>query len=273
MPSRNSFFKNKIYSSALRYLKENDSDILYFFKQLAPQIRKDPDKYVRLIEENKENVFAPQQKDKYKWLQDMKIKTVLDVGAWQGDSVRLFHDLFPGARIYSFEPLPDCFAKLQELEKSVPDFKAFNFAIGDKSGKIQINRSSFSPSSSLLKMESAHKEVFPFTAGETVEEVEIRTLDSVTGELDLTPDVLMKIDVQGFEENVIKGAEQTLKKVKILIVELSFVQLYAGGPMFDRIYTLLKEHGFTYSGSWHQLLSPKDGTILQQNGVFIRESR
>ena len=66
------------------------------------------------------------------------------------------------------------------------------------------------------------------------------------------------------------GALETLKKVKIIIVELTFVKLYEDQPMFDKIYCFLKEKGFVYSGSWHQLLNPNDGTICQQNGIFIR---
>jgi FkbM family methyltransferase len=199
----------------------------------------------------------------------MDIKTVLDVGAWKGDSVKSFHALFPEARIYSFEPLSDCFAELKKLEGAIPQLKAINFALGNSSERMKINRSGFTPSSSLLKMNALHKEAFPFTAEETIEEIEVRTLDSFSNEINLVSNVLLKIDVQGFEENVLKGAVETLKKVKIIIVELTFVKLYEGQPMFDKIYKHLTDQGFAYSGSWHQLLNPNDGTICQQNGIFI----
>lgn len=270
-----SFLKNKIYTAALKRLRENESDISYFLKELRPQLQKDSGQYVDFFNSIKPapkpgKKFAPDQEDKYKWLDALNIKTVLDVGAWEGDSVKQFTGLFPDAAIYSFEPIPDTYRKLKELEKTVPRLKTFNCALGDKEGVMQINRSEFSPSSSLLKMEQSHKEAFPFTAGESSEEVQIKTLDSFQSELNLQKNVLLKIDVQGFEEHVLKGATSVLKEVKIIIIELSFVELYAGQPMFHTIYTLLRDAGFVYSGSWHQLLRPQDGRILQQNGVFLR---
>jgi hypothetical protein len=53
--------------------------------------------------------IAPSTEDRFKWIQNMNIKTVVDVGAHHGESAMQFHELFPNARIYSFEPLPDCF--------------------------------------------------------------------------------------------------------------------------------------------------------------------
>jgi FkbM family methyltransferase len=269
------FLKNKIYTAALKRLRDNESDISYFLKELRPMLQRNPGQYTDFFNSIKPSPvpgkkFAPDQDDKYKWLDALNIKTVLDVGAWEGDSVKQFTGLFPEAAIYSFEPIPDTYKKLKALEKSVPRLKTFNCALGDKEGVMEINRSEFSPSSSLLKMEQSHKDAFPFTAGEWKEEVKIKTLDSFQSELDLQKNVLLKIDVQGFEEHVLKGARAILKEVKVIIIELSFVELYAGQPMFDTIYTLLRNAGFIYSGSWHQLLRPQDGTILQQNGVFLR---
>jgi FkbM family methyltransferase len=271
------FFKNKIYSAAIDMLKDKENDIPYFFEQLEQQILKSPDKYIELLNRIQENAeenfkFKPREKDKHKWIQEMNVNTVIDVGASHGDSAEFYNGLFPNAHIYSFEPLHDSYKKLEARKTAIPKLTTFNFALGEKQEKVKMNRSEFTPSSSLLKMNDTHKEVFPFTAGEISEEIEVRTLDSVAGEINFKENVLLKIDVQGFEESVLKGAMQSLKKVKIIIIELSFVELYSGSPKFDHIYKLLTGNEFIYSGSWHQLRSPKDGRILQQNGVFIKTS-
>ena len=270
---KKSFFTSKAFARVLNYLKENKEEVPAFLEELAPQLKEDPSKYIsfvtKLVTPKEKYKFVPDEEDKNKWIQNMDIKTILDVGAWKGDSARSFHELFPRAVIYSFEPLHDCYNQLQKLESSITNLKTFNFALGDKTEKMKINRSGFTPSSSLLKMNQLHKDAFPFTAEETVEEIEVRTLDSFLNEINFVDNVLLKIDVQGFEENVLNGALQTLKKVKIIIVELTFVKLYEGQPMFGRIYDFLTEKGFIYSGSWHQLLNPNDGTICQQNGIFI----
>lgn len=214
--------------------------------------------------------FAPEEKDRYKWIQNMGIKTVIDVGAHNGESASHFHELFPDARIYSFEPLHDCFTQLKDAMKNVTNFKAFNIALGDKEERINIHRSDFTPSSSLLKMAKLHREAFPFSSGESLETTNVNTLDNVAEELDLEDSILLKIDVQGYEHNVIMGSVNILKRVKIIIIETSFHELYEGQPLFSDIYELLYEQGFVYAGSWGELKSPHDGIPLQQDSIFVR---
>jgi len=218
-----------------------------------------------------EKKFAPSQEDKLKWIQNMNIKTVIDVGAHIGESALQFHELFPNAKIYSFEPLHDCFMRLNDNMKNVPNFRSFNLALGDKEGRLQIHRSEFSPSSSPLKMAKLHKEAFPFSSGEILETVDVNTLDNIAQELDLEDNILLKIDVQGYEKSVIVGSQSILGRVKVIIIETSFHELYEGQPLFSDIYELLCEQGFVYSGSWEELKSPLDGAPLQQDSIFIRK--
>jgi FkbM family methyltransferase len=225
-------------------------------------------KLVRPAEESFK--LGPSAEDKFKWIQGMGIKTVIDVGAHAGESARQFHQIFPDAMIYSFEPLHDCFVELNSVMKNVPDFKSFNLALGDKEGTLDIHRSAFSSSSSLLKMAKLHKEAFPFSSEETRETIHINTLDNVAKELDLEENILLKIDVQGYELKVIDGSKNILNKVKVIIVETSFRELYEGQPLFPEIYELLNRMGFVYSGSWGELKSPLDGATLQQDSIFIR---
>jgi len=216
--------------------------------------------------------FSPSEEDKFKWIQNMNIKTVIDVGAHAGESALQFHQIFPNAKIYSFEPLHDCFVKLNAAMKDVPNFKSFNLALGDKEGTLDIHRSEWSQSSSLLKMGDLHKEAYPFSSGEILETVQISTLDNVAREWDLDDNVLLKIDVQGYEHKVIMGSRNILNKVKVIIIETSFHELYEGQPLFAVIYELLNRLGFVYSGSWGEMKSPLDGAPLQQDSIFIRKS-
>lgn len=217
-----------------------------------------------------EKKLVPDEKDKYNWIRNMNIRTVIDVGAHNGESALQFHDLFPHAMIYSFEPLRDCFFKLNETMKAVPDFKSFNLALGDQKCRLAMHRSEFSQSSSLLSMTELHKEAFPFTAGEMTEYVDVDTLDNVVGGLNLQDNILFKIDVQGYEHKVIMGSTSILDRIKIIIVETSFRELYEGQPLFSDIYHLLDKHGFVYTGSWVEIRSPLDGLPLQQDSIFIR---
>jgi FkbM family methyltransferase len=215
--------------------------------------------------------FFPRPQDKYRWIQSMGIRTILDVGAHTGESALQFHELFPQAMIYSFEPIGDCFRELEAKLAGHPLQKTFNVALGDKPGSGTIHRSDYSPSSSLLEMGGLHKSAYPFSANDRSESIEIQTLDAVAPSLKLDKEVLLKIDTQGFEKSVLIGGERTLPQVKIIIVETSFGELYKGQPRFPEIYRWLGERGFEYRGSWDQFYNPKDGLPIQQDGIFIRD--
>jgi FkbM family methyltransferase len=215
--------------------------------------------------------LSPLEEDKFKWLQDMNINTVIDVGAHKGEFALQLYSILPKAQFYCLEPLHDIFLELQNNLKELPNFKLFNFAVGDRAGETEMYRSDFSPSSSLRKMATLHKETYPFSSGEQVEKVTVTTLDELTKELKIEDNLLLKIDVQGYEDRVIRGASNILACSKIIIIETSFCQLYEGQALFGDIYKMLDEQGFVYSGNWEETKSPSDGTPLQQDSIFIRK--
>jgi FkbM family methyltransferase len=208
----------------------------------------------------------------YGWLGKEEIKTVLDIGANTGQFALRIHKILPDVQIYSFEPLSDCFEELKRNMRDIPKFQGFNYALGNGTGKHVIYRNDFSDSSSLLPMEQLHKDAFPYTGNAKEETIEIRRLDDIASSLELTETILIKIDVQGFEDRVIQGGQETIRRAKILIVEMSFEPLYRSQLLFDGIYSMLKAQGFVFKGYEESLRNPKDGHILQCDGIFARES-
>jgi FkbM family methyltransferase len=209
--------------------------------------------------------------NKLKWLRDLRINTIIDIGANKGHFSSEIHSIFSDASIFSFEPLPDCFALTQKRMLGVSNFHAYNIALSDTPGTVTMHRSSYSGSSSLLPMAQLHKDLFPVTAGERPVQVKTDTLDNVMGSENIEEPILMKIDVQGFEHKVLAGAVRTLRRVKVIIIETSFRELYLGQPLFGDIYTILTGQGFEYKGTWDpDFRSPQDGSSIQQDAVFIR---
>lgn len=206
----------------------------------------------------------------YAYVASLGIRTVIDVGAHMGEFARMIKDVLPGAAIFSFEPLREEFQRLQQLAQNGSGITAFNYAVGDKNETVEIHRSSYAQSSSLLPMAELHKEAFPVSASHTSERVEVKRLDDVLREFRLEPEMLVKIDVQGYEDRVIAGATETLARAKAVIVEVSFRELYEGQPLFDVIFGMLSERGFRYMGNLYQLLSPLDGAPLQADALFVR---
>ncbi len=214
------------------------------------------------------------EKNRYKWIKALNINTVIDVGSSKGNASRQFHEIFPNALIYAFEPLSDCFELTKKKMAGVSGFRAFNVALSDVSGNSMIFRSSYSGASSLLKMGQLQKDIFPHVAGEKIEPIKTDTLDNILANHNLVDNILIKMDVQGFEGKVIKGGLNIFRRAKIVITETSFQILYEGQPLFGDIYRQLSELGYRYVGAWGNngdFKSPIDGLPLQQDSIFIKE--
>lgn len=206
------------------------------------------------------------------FLRALPIRTVLDVGANTGQFALCAHEIFPSATIHSFEPLPDCHQALLRHATAIPVIKAWNLALGDQAGTVSFERNEYTPSSSALPMTTAHKTEFPFTRQATSVEVKVERLDDLAQHLELADDLLVKIDVQGYEDRVLRGGAATIRRARVVLVETSFAVLYEGQARHDDVYRTLVEWGFAYRGALDQLVSPRTGEVLSADSLFVRET-
>lgn len=203
------------------------------------------------------------------WLESFEIKTVIDVGANIGQFAVDASELYPDAVIYSFEPLPGPYNQLLINTKSFSKFNPYNIALSDHKGTTKMYSNDFSQSSSILEMAESHKKAFPHSTNATPVKVKVQTLDAIFNGVELDTDILLKIDVQGSEKQVLDGGTETIKKVKVIIIETSYISLYKDQSLFGDIHNYLAELGFRFHGNLGQLLHPTDGSILQGDSVFI----
>jgi FkbM family methyltransferase len=203
------------------------------------------------------------------WWQKLEIATVLDVGADIGDSALEWHRKLPNAKVFSFEPLPDSFQKMKNRLAGQPWWQGFCLAAGSASGTEQIHRSEYSLSSSLLPMADLHKTNYPYTAGASLQQIEVARLDDVLEKEGIRGPFLLKLDVQGFEIQALEGAVNTLKQCHAIVCETSFVELYKGQKLFGEVAAFLNHSGFAYQGSAGQRNSPLNGQPLQQDAIFL----
>jgi hypothetical protein len=85
--------------------------------------------------------------------------------------------------------------------------------------------------------------------------------------------VFLKIDVQGFEQHVLAGGESTINdRCAGLQLELSFLPLYEGGMLINQALDLVYSMGFTLTGLLPCFVDPRDGQMLQADGIFFRRS-
>ena len=206
------------------------------------------------------------------WLRRYEIRQIIDVGANTGQFANKIKGLFPEAIIICFEPIPKVFDILKTCVQC-NNAQFFNTALGSEKGKSQIFLNEYSPSSSLLEMDKLHKEAFGFAVKQKLIDIEVDLLDNYSYLIDDNRNLLVKIDVQGFEKQVIEGGKNVLSKAIMIIVEISYEPLYLGQPTFKDIYDELYNLGFEFHGNIEYLKNPKDFSILQSDALFIKRSK
>lgn len=190
--------------------------------------------------------------------------TVLDVGASRGQFALHAQHRYPVARIVCFEPLPISQAILRRvLGDTVEVVPA---AVGAEPGTATMHVSAADDSSSLLPIGERQQAEFPGTGEASQLDVPVVTLAD-TLDTNPTGPILLKIDVQGFELNVLRGAGEKLAKVDTVFVECSFVELYEGQPLADDVITYMATQGFRLAGV-HGLVTAHEGEALQADLLF-----
>lgn len=207
-----------------------------------------------------------------KLLKHYKIDKVLDVGANSGQyATQLFQIGYKG-KIISFEPVKQVFSVLQKKASQKKNWTVFNYGFGNKTEECIINISKNTYSSSLLDIMPSHIKGAPESEYISKEKVQIKTIDTVYSELIKDKDVvLLKIDVQGFEKNVLDGAKKSLGKIKGIQLEMSIEELYKGEMLFVDMARFLKEHNFNLQSLENGFFDNESGKLLQVDGIFFKE--
>jgi FkbM family methyltransferase len=227
---------------------------------------------LRNIQKSQRLAWEETWRQQYSAVPLKRIRTIIDIGANTGQFAMMIKKACPDAAIYSFEPVAECYEALKHNLSDMAAAKTFRMALGETKGRVLINKSAFTPSSSILQMGDLHKRDWPQSSEHTTEEVEMTTLDDMFSGRQLEPELLVKIDVQGLEPQVIMGGRATLSKALAVVVETSFYELYKDQVLFDGIYSLMCDLGFSFRGNLDQYVSPIDSRILQADSLFIRKS-
>jgi len=206
-------------------------------------------------------------------LREQPIKTILDIGANIGQSAKKFRREFPDAKIYCFEPLPEAYAQLRAWSETQNNVvHTFNVALGAEAGSVEMYRHiDHIASSSLLETTTTSTSLYPQTKNQEKVAIPLATLDEIGDGLDLEADIFIKLDVQGFELDVIAGGKKTLAKARALILEVSLMPLYVNQAAFDGLVAELSEAGYDYAGNVDQVYA-KNGEVAYIDALFIHHA-
>jgi FkbM family methyltransferase len=214
--------------------------------------------------------------DRRKRLLDTRgTRLVIDVGANEGQYAHRLRDAGYDGRIVSVEPLSGPFEQLKRRSTSDPNWHCRRIALADKEGIQLMKLRRDSQASSVLEVAPAFMKRLARSSTDYLEPVGVepvvaRTLDSLLPDLAAPGDnPYLKIDVQGYELHVLRGAERSLKDLALIEVELSFVPLYVGAPLFDDVAAFLRARGFRLFSLEDGWEDSRSGELLQIDAIFV----
>lgn len=200
------------------------------------------------------------------------INKIFDVGANTGGYASSIRSAGYVDNIISFEPVKEAYNQLVERAKYDKKWETKNIALGNSDGSSIINVSQNLVSSSIAEMSSLHIDSAPDSLFVRKEEIKINKLDTIFFDLAEKQDkIMLKIDTQGFEKNVIDGAEKSLPFIDGLQLEMSLVSLYNNELLFPEMLQYVKDKGFMLYSLENGFSDPDSGQLLQVDGIFFRK--
>lgn len=196
-------------------------------------------------------------------------KVIYDVGANIGTWTLLAKSFFAGAAVYAFEPLAVHTAQFKVNTVKLSHVTLHPLCLGNETKDAVINVSSFSDSSSILDATPLEFEQYGIKKA-AEETVKVKRIEDLIEQGILPVPDIMKLDVQGFELEVLKGAGKCLDEVTYLIVEVSFKEYYYGQPLFLDIANYLAAFKFVVHAFGH---STPTGQELGQIDVLFKKQR
>jgi FkbM family methyltransferase len=192
---------------------------------------------------------------------------IYDIGAANGIVSSCFAKLANVAVVEAFEPIPEVYNELLKTTKTYSKIRCHNIALGKTEDSLPMYINHQTDTSSFLQMDDFLFEEFPGIEINKVINVPIFQLDGYVKKHNLTSPNIIKIDVQGYEMNVLEGGIETIVQAKYCVLEMSLQPLYKDSPLFDDIYRFMHQLGFKLIG----LISPLTGDSniqLQLDGIF-----
>lgn len=194
------------------------------------------------------------------------LKTVVDIGANRGQFA-LAARIISGAKVLSFEPLPQAADIFKKIFADDPGVKLHEAAIGNCSGRKLIHLSARDDSSSLLEIGEAQCDSFPGTHEVGTLEVRVGTLDEFCGSEEIIRPAMLKLDVQGFELQALEGCKSLIGNFDYVYCECSFIELYKGQKLACEIIDYLRIDGFCLMGIYNPSYDC-EGNCIQADLMF-----
>jgi FkbM family methyltransferase len=187
----------------------------------------------------------------------------IDVGAYEGEWTRCFKRIFPDAKVLMIEPQGSKIAALSRVQSELPNVELRGVLLG-ANGEESVGFRESETASSVL-MELANR--CPPTTY-----MPMTTLDAVTENSAFAHPNFIKLDVQGYELEVLRGGAYTLESAEAVLMEVNLLRLHEGAPLFHESAEYIGKRGFQVYDLCSLIRRPFDGAVWQADVIFVKNS-
>jgi len=193
-------------------------------------------------------------------------KTLIDIGSNKGQFCLLTKKFFPEIEIHSFEP------QIEELniQKKIlgsGNINYYNFALGSEEKISNLYVTARKDSSSILKpIETTNKKYLT----KEIKEISVNRLDNLLGLKNIKRPSVLKLDVQGYELEVLKGSNEILNFIDYVITEVSFIEIYKDQVMKNKLVNFLQSRSFKLEAKCN--LSKIGNQFFQEDVLFTKKN-
>lgn len=212
----------------------------------------------------KDKLGVPSQEYSFKHLKRLgyQPKLALDIGAYEGNWATSFLSIFPQVNILMVEGQE---GKRSILQQKTNTNKQLDFQIallGSSEKQVEFNI--YETASSVLKEDNE--------TGAKTETRTLTTLDQLTINTSFAKPDFIKIDTQGYELEILKGAEKTMQQAEFILLEVSLIDIYKSCPLVAEVMAFMQAKGFVLYDVCSLMRRPYDKALYQSDFLFIKEN-
>ena len=201
-------------------------------------------------------------------LRPLSPQVIYDLGAHIGMWTVLAKSVFPSAVIHAFEPLEWHCLKFEDLTRGLPDVTLHRIALGSTPSRRDMQVPNQGHSASLLPLTTAGRETYSLEHEQSVA-VSVEQLDDFIHRYNLPAPNLMKLDIQGYELEALRGSSNALAGASAILTEVSFEAFYEGQCLFHELVGFLAEKHFHLVGLG--AATPLGHPLSQADCLFVNE--
>ncbi len=199
-----------------------------------------------------------------------------DVGAYRGKWISNYLRKFPNLIAYLIEPHEKSYLYLKEKFKNNENIKLFKIGLSNSTEIKKVNINAKSYTNSFLEFDKDASKSWKYEKFENLykEEVKIEKLTNFVKENNISKINVLKLDVQGYEYKVLKGAENLLKDnlIDIILLEVITIPTYKNQSKINQIFNIFDSYKYSLYGIYDIEKNPKRSRLQQFDALFFKSS-